>query len=79
MYAPVSITIDVTTGLPTDNPTTITPPTLDSKTDTTINTTIGTFSDADGVQNVTVKLYSDAGLTNLLGSQANGDFTGLTS
>ncbi len=56
----------------------MTPPTLDSKTDTTINTTIGTFSDADGVQNVTVKLYGDAGLTTLLDSQVSGDFTGLT-
>ncbi|WP_320035774.1 hypothetical protein [Halarcobacter sp.] len=32
----------------------------------------------DGVQNVTVELYSDAGLTNLVSSSSSGDFSGLT-
>ncbi|WP_303662764.1 hypothetical protein [Sulfuricurvum kujiense] len=67
-----------TTAL-TDNATTASPPTLDSATATTINTTAGTFADTDGVRNVTVVLYSDAGLTTLVASNANGDFTGLSA
>jgi hypothetical protein len=43
-----------------DSATTITLPTLESKTDTTINTAVGSFTDVDGVQNITVELYSDA-------------------
>jgi hypothetical protein len=63
----------------TDNATTATAPTLDSATSTTINTTAGTFADADGVRNVTVALYSDAGLTTLVATSPSGDFTGLSA
>jgi hypothetical protein len=63
----------------TDNATTATAPTLDSATSTTINTTAGTFADTDGVRNVTVALYSDAGLTTLVATSPNGDFTGLSA
>jgi hypothetical protein len=62
-----------------DNSTTVGTPTLDVATATTINTTTGTFTDSDGVRNVTVSLYSDAGLTTLVGTNANGDFTGLSA
>ena len=74
-----SAALTVTTDVTPDGATTITVPTLDSKTDTTINTTVGTFSDTDGVQNVTVELYSDAGLTTLVTSATNWDFTGLSA
>lgn len=63
----------------TDNATTATAPTLDSASATTINTTAGSFTDTDGVRNVTVALYSDAGLTTLVATNANGDFTGLSA
>lgn len=62
-----------------DQPTTITAPTLDSKSDTKIYTKVGTFSDSDGIQNVTVALYSDSTLTNLLQTNTSGDFLGLTA
>jgi hypothetical protein len=67
-----------TTAL-TDNAATATAPTLDSATATTINTTAGSFTDTDGVRNVTVALYSDAALTTLVATNANGDFTGLSA
>lgn len=62
-----------------DNATTATAPSLDSVSSSTLNTTIGTFADSDGVRNVTVALYSDAELTTLVASNANGDFTGLSA
>ena len=73
-----SASLSVTTGVP-DASTFATPPSFDSKTTSTINTTIGTFTDTDGVQNVTVGLYSDAGLVTLLQTSVSGDFTGLTT
>jgi hypothetical protein len=57
----------------------ISSPTLDSKTDTSINTVPWDFTDADWVQNKTVKLYSDSWLTALVWTNANGDFSGLTA
>jgi hypothetical protein len=58
---------------------TITAPTLSSKTTTTLDLIPGTLTHANGVRNVTVELYSDAALTTLVGTNANGDFTGLSS
>jgi hypothetical protein len=57
----------------------ISSPTLDSKTDTTINTTPWDFTDADWVQNKTVKLYSDSWLTNLVWTNVNWDFSWLSA
>jgi hypothetical protein len=57
----------------------ISSPTLDSKTDTTINTVPWDFTDSDWVQNKTVKLYSDSWLTTLVGTNANWDFTWLSA
>ena len=53
----------------------ISTPNLESKTSTSINTApwAGT-----GVSNPRVELYSDAGLTQLVATQASGDFSGLT-
>lgn len=53
-------------------------PTLESKTTTTINTTPGTFTDVDWVQNVTTKIYSDAWFTTLVWTSVNWDFSWLT-
>ncbi|MEA1892048.1 MAG: cadherin domain-containing protein, partial [Campylobacterota bacterium] len=64
---------------PTDASTTLTAPTLSSKTNTTINLTLGTFTDADGTQNVTVKLYDNPALTNLVATDAAGSFTVLSA
>lgn len=58
---------------------TITAPTLSSKTTTTLDLIPGILTHANGVRNVTVELYSDAALTTLVGTNANGDFTGLSS
>lgn len=59
--------------------TTITAPTLNTKTASSITVNTGTFTDSDGERNVTVKLYSDARLTSLAGTNVDGNFTGLTS
>ncbi|MDD4151218.1 MAG: putative Ig domain-containing protein, partial [Candidatus Gracilibacteria bacterium] len=59
------------------SPTTALAPIFVSKTDTTIYTTPGIFTNVDGVRNVTVKLYSNAALTTFVEANVNGDFTGL--
>ena len=58
-----------------DSPTTITLPTLGSRTSTTINMVPGAFADDDGVQNVVVTIY-DSNL-KAQGTAENGQFTGL--
>ena len=58
---------------------TITAPTLSSKTTTSLDLVPGILTHANGVRNVTVKLYSDSVLTTLVGTNANGDFTGLST
>ena len=63
----------------TDHASIITAPTLASVTDRTATVTPGTLTDIDGVQNVTVKLYSDAAGTTLVAAAVNGAFTGLTA
>ena len=60
-----------------DASTSISSPTLESITDTTINTTIGIFNDDDGERNITVKLYMDSTLSSASVEQLNGDFTNL--
>ena len=60
-----------------DTISTIWAPTLESKTDTTINAKAWTFDDADWVEWVTVVLYSDAELTKFVASRVDGDFTWL--
>lgn len=71
--------LEVTTNDLTDSATTITPPTLDSKTGNSINTTIGSFTDDDGVRNISVGLYSNSGLTSLVASNENGEFSDLSA
>jgi hypothetical protein len=65
----------ITVTMPTNVPGTIATPSLTSKTSTSINTAPGAVT---GMTNVRVVLYSDAGLTVLVGTDANGDFTGLS-
>jgi len=71
--------VTITFNFDVDGATTISKPTEDAKTSTTIDSTIGEFSDEDGVQNLTVVLYSDAELTTEVDRSIDGDFTGLTS
>ncbi len=60
-----------------DQITTVTAPILVKKTETTIDTTVGTFNDKDGVKNITVSLYANSNLTNFIDHSITGNFIGL--
>ncbi|MBN2865429.1 MAG: hypothetical protein JXK16_05425 [Thiotrichales bacterium] len=76
--AQTSAGIEIITADLTDSATTITPPTLDSVTGSSINSTPGSFTDADGTRNITVGLFADAALNTLITTNVNGDFSNLT-
>ncbi|MFK7780210.1 MAG: discoidin domain-containing protein [Candidatus Gracilibacteria bacterium] len=77
LNTPTVITVEEEEGATEDSISVVGNPTLETKTDTTIDLLAGTFTDTDGVQNVTIELYSDSGLINLIGSDANGQFASL--
>lgn len=70
------VTVTVNTAAPINVPGTIGSPSLDSKTHNAINTTPGSTT---GMTNIRVDLYSNVGLTTLVGSNSTGDFTGLSA
>lgn len=54
-------------------------PTVESKTETTLDLAPGAVTDGDGKQNTTVVLYTDAACTTEYGRAVNGVFTGLSN
>lgn len=54
-------------------------PSFVNRTSSSLNLTAGSVTDTDGVQNVTVELFSDSGASGSLGTNVAGDFSGLSN
>ena len=63
----------------TDNSTITSSPTLESKTETSLDLLAWTFTDIDWVQNITIELYSDIWLSILIWTDSSWIFTWLNS
>ncbi len=78
-YDNIQAAVSISHAFDVDNATEITKPTEDAKTSDSIDSTVGSFTDDDGVQGITVVLYSDSNLETEIARDPSGDFTGLDS
>ncbi len=74
-----SAVLELTTDDISDAPTTISAPTLISKSTSSFSVNLNTLDDADGVRNLIAKVYSKSSLTSLISTSSTGSFTGLSS